>query len=75
MSDTYLDKRLEKAHNDRKYFWRVGKYDKDGVGSSIFTENEVNAINFAVDGIKNHKRVSIEPEIKLRSIDSEYFND
>ena len=55
---------MEREHNNRIYFWRVGCFDKDGVGSSIFTDDKVKAINFAVDGINNRKRIFIEPETK-----------
>lgn len=70
-----LDKILEKQVSNRMYFWRVGKYDKDGVGSSIFTNDEVKAINFAVEGIKQRLRVSIEPETKYRNLNPEYFTE
>lgn len=75
MSETRLERYLEKRRSERKYFWRVGKYNKDGVGSSIFTDDEVRAINFAVEGIKEHLSVSIQSEIKYRDQNPEYFED
>ncbi|MEK6860436.1 MAG: hypothetical protein AABY07_00555 [Nanoarchaeota archaeon] len=61
---TRLDRILEREHNNRVYFWRVGCFDRDGVGSSIFTDDKVKAINFAVEGINKRLRISVEPEIK-----------
>jgi len=61
---TRLDRILELERNNRVYFWRVGCFDRDGVGSSIFTDDKVKAINFAVEGINKRLRISIEPETK-----------
>ena len=70
-----LDSILEKENLNRKHFWRVGVYDKDGVGSSIFTDSQFEAVNFATKGIVAKMNVSVHSELKLRSIDPDYFKE